>query len=323
MTMLITRRAVLGAGALAALGGAAQAQNYPSRPVRLVVPYAPGGGTDIAGRLTAARLSTALGQSVVVENRGGAGGNIGTQAVKAAPKDGYSLLFAANSMVINAALYPNPGFDVQRDFAPVAGVASTTVMLVVRADMPVRTLSEFIAYAKAHPGELNHGTPGPGTPQHLAAELFDVTAGTRITHIPYRGTAPAVAGLLGGEVQVMYASVSAVEGLVREGRIRALAVTSRRRALDWPDLPAIGEALDGYECDLWYAVLGPSGMPPAIVDRLDAAVAEMMRDPEFIQVLRSRGFEPSYMSAAQLGSVLRADLERWKKLGEATGIRIE
>jgi tripartite-type tricarboxylate transporter receptor subunit TctC len=226
-------------------------------------------------------------------------------------------------MVINAALYPSPGFDVQRDFAPVAGVASTTVMLVVRADLPVRTLSEFIAYTKDHAGELNHGTPGPGTPQHLAAELFDVTAGTRIMHIPYRGTAPAVAGLLGGEVQVMFASVSAVEGLVREGRIRALAVTSRRRASAWPHLPAMGEALNGYECDLWYAVLGPSGMAPASIGRVDAAVAAMMNDQEFVQLLRSRSFEPAYLPADQLGAVLAADLERWKKLGEAAGIRIE
>ncbi|WP_458098207.1 Bug family tripartite tricarboxylate transporter substrate binding protein [Roseomonas sp. WA12] len=321
--MLINRRTLVGACGLALLGRVARAQSYPSRPIRLVVPYAPGGGTDIAGRLTARRLSVALGQSVMVENRGGAGGNIGTQAVGAGPKDGHTLLFAANSMVINAALSANPGFDVQRDLTPIAGVASTTVALVVRADLPVRTLPEFIAYAKARPSDLNHGTPGPGTPQHLAAELFDHMAGTRITHVPYRGTAPSVTGLLGGEVQVMFASISAVEGFIREGRLRALAVTSHRRASAWPALPTIGEVLSGYECDLWYALLGPNGMAPASIDIVEVAVAEMMREPEFVELMRARGFEPAYMPAAQLGSVLAADLERWKRLGEATGIRIE
>lgn len=320
---MINRRALFGAAALALVAPRSWAQAYPARPIKLVVPYAPGGGTDLAGRLTAGRLTGALGQSVLVENRGGAGGNIGTQAVGAAPKDGYTLLFAANSMVINAALYTNPGFDVQRDFEPIAGVAATTVVLVVRSDLPVKTLPEFIAYAKAHSGELNHGTPGPGTPQHLAAELFDSMAGTHITHVPYRGTAPAVTGLLGGEVQVMYASVSAVEGLIKDGRVRPLAVTSRRRASSWPDLPAISEELNGYECDLWYAILGPKGMAPASVAKVDAAVAEMMKDEEFVQLMQSRGFEPAYMPASQLGSVLAADLERWKALGQDTGIRIE
>lgn len=321
--MIIDRRTLLGALGLTLVAGRTEAQSYPTRPVRLVVPYAPGGGTDIAGRLTAARLSVALGQSVVVENRGGAGGNIGTQAIAVASKDGYSLLFAANSMVINAALYANPGFDVQRDFAPIAGVASTTVVLVVRADLPVKTLPEFIAYTKAHPGELNHGTPGPGTPQHLAAELFDSMAGTSIMHVPYRGTAPSVTGLLSGEVQLMFASVSAVEGLIKEGRIHPLAVTSRRRSAAWPDLPTIGEVLEGYECDLWYAILGPNGMASSHVEVVDRAVAEMMKDAEFTQLMQSRGFEPAYMSASQLGSVLATDLGRWRALGQSTGIKIE
>lgn len=320
---MLTRRILLGASGLALIGSRARAENYPSRPIRLVVPYAPGGGTDIAGRLTAARLSTALGQSVVVENRGGAGGNIGTQVVAAAPKDGYTLLFAANSMTINAALYANPGFDVVRDFAPIAGVASTTVVLVVRADMPVKTLPEFIAYARARPGELNHGTPGPGTPQHLAAELFDSMAGTKIIHVPYRGTAPSVTGLLSGEVNLMFASVSAVEPLIKDGRIRAIAVTSSKRSAAWPDLPTIGEVLNGYECDLWYAILGPRGMAAPSVETVDKAVAEMMKDPEFVQFMQTRGFEPTYLPAARLAAVLAQDLDRWKKLGQAAGIKME
>ncbi|WP_424139537.1 Bug family tripartite tricarboxylate transporter substrate binding protein [Roseomonas chloroacetimidivorans] len=320
---MLSRRILLGTSGLGMIGSRARAENYPSKPIRLVVPYAPGGGTDIAGRLTAARLSTALGQSVAVENRGGAGGNIGTQVVAAAAKDGYTLLFAANALTINAALYANPGFDVARDFAPIAGVVSTTVVLVVQADMPVKTLPEFVAYARARPGELNHGTPGPGTPQHLAAELFDSMAGTKITHVPYRGTAPSVTGLLSGDVNLMFASVSAVEPLIKEGRIRALAVTSSNRSSSWPDLPAIGEVLNGYECDLWYAILGPRGMAAPSVETVDKAVAGMMKDSEFVQLMRTRGFEPNYLPAARLAAVLAQDLDRWKKLGQATGIKME
>ena len=320
---MLNRRTFVAATSLLGAAGGAKADGFPNRPIRLIVPYAPGGGTDIAGRLTAMRLTSELGQSVVVENRGGAGGNIGSQAVAAAPKDGYSLLFAANSLTINAALYPNVGFDVMRDFASVAGVCSTTVVLVVRSDLPVNSLAEFITYAKARPGDLNHGTPGQGTPQHLAAELFDVMAGTRITHVPYRGTAPSVTGLLTGEVQLMFASVSAVEALLRERRLRALAVTSAQRVTSLPDLPAIGEVLPGYEAELWYAILGPQGTPSAAVAGVESAVRRAAADPEFVQQMRSRGFEPSFLSAADLRERLVRDLDRWAELGRRTGIRIE
>jgi len=320
---MLNRRAFLGTASLVLAAGRARAETYPSRPIRLVVPYAPGGGTDICGRLTAARLTSELGRPLVVENRGGAGGNIGSQFVAAAPKDGYTLLFAANSLTINAALYPTPGFDVERDFAPIAGVASTTVVLVVQADIPATTLPEFIAYARARPGALNHGTPGPGTPQHLAAELFDSTAGTKITHVPYRGTAPSVTGLLTGEVQLMFASVSAVEGLIKDGRVRALAVTSQRRSPAWPDLPAIGEVLNGYECDLWYAILGPRGIPATATTTIEASVRGAIGNPEFAQQMRERGFEPNFMPATELQATLLRDLGRWKELGSRTGIRIE
>jgi tripartite-type tricarboxylate transporter receptor subunit TctC len=319
---MLSRRALLASLSAPALSRPALAQSYPTRPIRLVVPYAPGGGTDIAGRLVAQRLSAGLPQPVVVENRGGAGGNIGTQTVAAA-RDGHTLLFAANSVTINAALYPNPGFDIRRDFTTIARVASTPVLLVVNATFPATTLPDFIEYARARPGELNHGTPGQGTPQHVAAELFDAMAGTRITHVPYRGTAPSVIGLLGGEVQLMFASVSAVEPLIHEGRIRALAVTSARRISTWPDLPAIAEALPGYEAELWYAILGPRGLTSAATAAIEAAVRTAMSDPEFTQQMRERGFEPDFLPGTELRDVLLRDLERWKELGRRTGIRIE
>jgi len=320
---MLSRRALLASMPAIALGRAAVAQAYPSRPIRLVVPYAPGGGTDIAARLVAHRLAASLPQPVVVDNRGGAGGNIGTQAVAAAPRDGHTLLFAANSMTINAALDRNPGFDVRRDFTPIARVASTPILLVVNSTVPATTLEEFIRYAHARPGELNHGTPGQGTPQHVAAELFDAMAGTRITHVPYRGTAPSVAGLLGGEVQLMFASVSAVEPLIREGRIRALAVTSPRRIEAWPDLPAIAETLPGYEAELWYAILGPRGLPAAATATIEAAVRGAIGDPEFARRMHERGFAPDFLPAAELREVLLRDLDRWQQLASQTGIRIE
>jgi tripartite-type tricarboxylate transporter receptor subunit TctC len=259
---------------------------------------------------------------VVVDNRGGAGGNIGTQAVAAA-RDGHTLLFAANSMTINAALYRNPGFDVGRDFTPIARVASTPILLVVNSNVPATTLAEFIQYVRARPGDLNHGTPGQGTPQHVAAELFDALTGTRITHVPYRGTAPSVAGLLGGEVQLMFASVSAVEPLIREGRIRALAVTSPRRIEAWPDLPAIAETLPGYEAELWYAILAPRGIPAAATATIEAAVRDAIGDPEFARRMHERGFAPDFLPAAELREVLFRDLDWWQKLASQTGIRIE
>ena len=320
---MMNRRSLLAAACLASLASPVRAQAYPARPIRLVVPYAPGGGTDIAGRLLAQRLSGLLGQSMVVENRGGAGGNIGTQAIANAAKDGYSLLFAANSLTINAALYGNPGYDIGRDLTPVAGIAATPVLLVVRSEVAATDLGGFIALARAQPGALNHGTPGPGTPQHLAAELFNTMAGTSLVHIPYRGSGPAVAGLLSGEIQLMFASVSAVEPLIREGRVRALAITSAQRSTAWPQLPAIGEALPGYAADLWYALLGPKGLPPAVIGTLEAAAARALQDPEFIQLLRERGFEPAFSEAARLDRILTEDLQRWRELGQRTGIRIE
>jgi tripartite-type tricarboxylate transporter receptor subunit TctC len=320
---MLSRRALLASMPAIALGRAALAQGYPSRPIRLVVPYAPGGGTDIAARLVAHRLAAGLPQPVVVDNRSGAGGNIGTQAVASAPRDGHTLLFAANSMTVNAALYRNPGFDVRRDFTPIARVASTPILLVANSTVPATTLAAFIQYVRARPGDLNHGTPGQGTPQHVAAELFDAMAGTRITHVPYRGTAPSVAGLLGGEVQLMFASVSAVEPLIREGRIRALAVTSARRSEAWPDLPAIAETLPGYEAELWYAILGPRGIPAAAAATIEAAVRGAIGNPEFARQMHERGFAPDFLPAAELHEVLLRDLDRWQQLASQTGIRIE
>jgi tripartite-type tricarboxylate transporter receptor subunit TctC len=308
------------AAALAAPARLARADTWPSRPVRLVVPYPPGGGTDNLGRLVARALSERLQQTVVVENRGGAGGNIGAALVAQSPPDGYTLLFTGNGIAISDVLFRNPGFDWKRDFTHLVRFASTPMLLVVHPSVPARSLPEFIAHARANPGRLNHGTPGAGTSQHLAAALFDDMAGTRIVHVPYRGTGPSVAGLLGGEVEVMFASVSAVETLVRDGRIRALANTAGHRARAWPELPSIAEMLPGYAAELWYTLAAPARLPEPIAAAIEAASRDIMADPDFASLLMERGFDPEFLGRAALGPALDEDARRWVPVLRRAGI---
>ncbi|MBX9749237.1 MAG: hypothetical protein K5Q68_06435 [Roseococcus sp.] len=319
----LPRRTALALGLLAAAPGLARAQAFPGRPMRMVVPYPPGGGTDNLGRLVARALSDRLGQPLVVENRGGAGGNIGAAVVATSPPDGHTMLFTGNGIAISDLLFRNPGFDWKRDFIHVCRFASTPMLLVVNNALPVTNLAEFVAYARAHPGQLNHGTPGAGTSQHLAGALFDDMAGTRIIHVPYRGTGPSVAGLLSGEVQAMFASVSAVDALIRDGRIRALANTAGQRARAWPQLPAIAEALPGYAAELWYTLAVPARTPQAAVAAIEAASRAAMADPTFTSLLMERGFDPEFLGTAALGEALEADHARWKPALERAGITAE
>ncbi|MBR0641781.1 Bug family tripartite tricarboxylate transporter substrate binding protein [Plastoroseomonas hellenica] len=319
---VLGRRNLLAMPALLLAAGAAQADAWPTRPLRMVVPYTPGGGTDNLGRLVARQLAEKLRQSVVIENRGGAGGNIGA-TVAAQASDGHTLLFTGNGIAISDLLFRNPGFDWRRDFIHVVRFASTTMLLVVNPAVPAQNLAEFIAYARANRDKLNHGTPGAGTSQHLAAELFDDMAGTRIIHVPYRGTGPSVAGLLAGEVEVMFASVSAVESFVREGKVRALATTAARRARAWPDLPAIAEALPGYAAELWYTMAVPARTPEANVTILENAARDVMADQAFGQLLMERGFEPDFLGSRALTSALEADAALWGPALRRIGIRSE
>ena len=317
---LLARRALLPLAAGLALTRPARAETWPSRPVRLIVPFPPGGGTDNLGRLVARALSERLQQTVVVENRGGAGGNIGAVVVAQSPPDGYTLLFTGNGIAISDVLFRNPGFDWKRDFTHIARIASTPMLLVVHPSMPMQSLPEFIAYARAKPGRLKHGTPGAGTAQHLTAALFDDMAGTRIVHVPYRGTGPSVAGLLGGEVEVMFASVSAVEALVREGKIRALANTAGRRARAWPELPSIAEALPGYAAELWYTIAAPARLPAPIAIAVEQASRDAMADPTFTRMLMERGFDPEFLDSVALGPALEEEARRWGPVLRRAGI---
>ncbi len=321
------RRTLLAAPALLTLARGAAAQGdaggYPDRPVRMVVPFPPGGGTDNLGRMVARALTDRLGQPVVIENRGGAGGNIGSALVAQATPDGYTILFNGNGMAIADILFRNPGYDWKRDFAWVARTASTPILLVVNEHVPVTNLAEFIAYAKANPGRLNHGTAGAGTPMHLGAELFNEMVGTRIIHVPYRGTGPSVAGLLGNEVQVMFASSTAVDGLIRDGKVRAIAVTSAKRARGWPNLPSIAEALPGYAAELWYPVAAPARTPQAIVAKLEAALRDVMADTAFISAITERGFDPEYLDSAGTVRALEEERNRWAPVLRRANITAE
>ena len=325
-----TRRALLQLAATAlapimlALPRLALAQaDWPARPVTLVVPFPPGGGTDTLGRMVAQALGARLGQPVVIENRGGAGGNVGSALVARAAPDGYTLLFSGNSAAISDLLFQNQAYNRLRDIAWVARTASSPVLLVVNETVPARCVAELIAHAKANPGRLNHGTAGPGTPFHLAGELFDEMAGTRIIHVPYRGTGPSVAGLLGNEVQLMFASATAVDGLIRDGRVRCLANTAARRARSWPEVPAIAETLPGYSAELWYTLGAPIATPASVLAALERAIRDVMTDPAFAGAIMKRGFDPEYLDAAGTLRALEAERAQWAPVLARANIRAE
>ena len=319
---MIRRRSLLAAPAVIA-APAARAAGYPDRPLRLIVPFPPGGGTDNLGRLVAKALGDRLGQTVVVENRGGAGGNIGVAMAAQAAPDGYTVLFNGNGMAISRELFRNPGFNWDTDFTWVARTASTPILLVVNEHVPARTLRDFIAYARANPGRLNHGTAGAGTPFHLGGELFNEMAGTRIVHVPYRGTGPSVAGLLGNEVQCMFASSTGVDGLIRDGKLFPLANLAGKRARGWPQLPSIAEELPGYAAELWFVLGVPRRTPEEVVLRLEAATREMMADPVFVRLCEARGFDPEFLDSAGATRALEADHARWAPIIPRAGITPE
>lgn len=308
------RALILAAATGLAAPALAQSGDWPNRPVRMIIPFPPGGGTDISGRLVGAKLSELLGQPVIIDNRGGAGGMIGTRAVGQAPADGYTLLYNGTL----SALRDN--YDPRKEITHLVRVCVTHNVLVVNETVPVRDVPEFIAYAKARPGRLNHGTAGPLSSQHLAAVMFDLYAGTRIENVHYRGTGPSVAGLLGNEVQLMFGSMSAVLPLILDGKVRALATSSAMKSVQLPDLPRIGDFVPGYAAELTYSVCAPNGTPAAVGARLDAAVREALADAVFVETLKTRGFEPAYLPTAQLRQAIDADVLKWADVLKRAGL---
>jgi len=308
-----------GGAAALPLARPAMAQAYPARPVRVIVGFPPGGPTDIAARLIGQWLSERLGRQFVIENRPGATGNIGTEAVVNAAPDGYTLLVAAASNAINTTLYRKLSFVFHRDTAPVAAIIRVPNVIEVTPSLPARTVPEFIAYAKANPGKINFASGGNGTSQHVSGELFKMMAGVDMLHVPYRGSAPALTDLIAGHVQVMFDAVSSSIAFIRAGQVRALAVTTATRLEALPDLPTVGDFVPGYEASAWFGVRAPRKTPAEIVDRLNREINAALADPAMKAHLADLGGTPLPGSPADFGNLIVAETEKWAKVVKFSG----
>lgn len=299
-----------------------QAQDYPSKPVRFVVPYPPGGGTDVIARLLQERLSKLLGQTVLIENRGGAAGSLGTEIVAKAPADGYTVLFTLSSHTINPAIYSKLNFDTELDFLPVSLVASLPQILVANTDFQATKISELTDLARAKAGTLNYASVGNGSPGHIAGEMYKLRARVEMEHVPYKGGGPAVTDVIGGQVPLLWVSLPAVAGFVKSGKLKALAVTTRHRSQVFPDVPTMIESgFADFEVDSWYAMFVPARTPGAVVTRLHAAITQTLKEPEIREKLLAQGAEAVGSSPEELAAIVRSEIPRWKKLVQDAAIK--
>jgi tripartite-type tricarboxylate transporter receptor subunit TctC len=310
-----------GAAALPALSRIARAQTYPSRPVRWVVPFPPGGVTDIVARLMGQWLSERLGQPFVIENRPGAGGNIGAETVVKAAPDGYTLYLSSSPNAISATLYDNLNFNFIRDIAPVASISISPLVMEVNPSVPAKTVPEFVAYAKANSGKLNMASNGNGTTSHLAGELFKMMTGINMLHVPYRGAAPALTDLIGGQVQVMFDVMASSIEHIRAGKLRALAVTTATRSEALPDVPNVGEFLPGFEASAWQGVGVPKNIPTEIVDKLNKEINAGLADPKIKARLADLGNIGLALSPADFGKLIADETEKWSKVVKFSGAK--
>jgi tripartite-type tricarboxylate transporter receptor subunit TctC len=312
-----------GAVALPALSRLASAQTYPSRPVHWIVSFAAGGPNDVVARIIGQYLSDHLGQQFVIENRPGAGGNVGMQSVLSSAPDGYTIAFVGPNYAINPALYEKLPFDFIRDSVPVAGTMRLANVMEVHPAVPANNVAEFIAYAKANPGKINFASGGVGTSPHLSGELLKTMTGINLVHVPYRGTAPALSDLLAGQVQVLFDNIPGSIGHIRSGKVRALGVTGSKRVAAIPEVPTIGETVPGYDVSIWYGIAAPRGTPPEIVAKLNRAVNAVLADPKLQARLAELGGEPMPTTPAQFGKLVAEETERWGKLIRAANIKAE
>jgi tripartite-type tricarboxylate transporter receptor subunit TctC len=303
--------------------GIAEAQNYPSKPIRLIVPFPPGGSNDIVGRMIAAQLGERLGQSVVVDNRGGAGGTIGTDmAAKAAP-DGYTLLLISVAHAFNPAMYKKLPYDPEKSFAPIGLVAAGPVALMVHPSVPATSVKELIALAKAKPGELNYATAGVGSFQHLASELFKLQTGVNIVHIPYKGGGPAMMDTIAGQAQINMASLIQVIPHAKSGKLRLLATSGAKRSSLFPDVPTVAETVPGYDATNWWGLVAPAGTPAAVVNKLHAELEVLLKSAETKKRLESEGADIVRMDPAEFGRFMSAEMVKWTKVVREAGITAE
>ena len=299
------------------------ALDYPTRPVRFIVSFAAGGPNDTIARILGQYLSEQLGQQFIVEDHVGAGGNIGMQDVLASAPDGYTIGFVAPNNAINQTLYEHIPFDFVRDSTPIAGTMKLANVMDVNIDFPAKTLAEFIAMAKAQPGKINFASGGVGTSPHMSGELLAIMTGIKLTHVSYRGTGPAMTDLLGGQIPVLFDNLPGSMPQIKAGRIRALGVTTKERVASIPDVPTIGETVPGYEVAVWFGISGPKGMPPDIVEKLNAAVNAVLANPKLKERFHDLGGEVMPMNAAEFGKLVADETAKWAKVVKSAGLKVE
>jgi tripartite-type tricarboxylate transporter receptor subunit TctC len=318
----VARRVAAALLALATLAAPALAQDYPTRPVKIIVPFAAGGPADIYARVIGRHLQEALGQPFVIDDRPGAGAILGTDAAAQSAPDGYTLLLISNTQTVNESLIPNKPYALLRDFVPVAPINYSDLVLVVHPSVAARTLAELIALAKAQPGKLNYASSGPGTPYHMAGELFKAMAGVDIVHVPYRGSSGARTDVIGGQVQMMFDAVTTMSEHVKAGQVRALGTSGRARSTVLPDVPTIAEAgVPGYEATIWLGVVAPKGTPPAIVNRLNAAIVQIVSRPELRRDWAAQGATAMIMTPSEFGRYLADDIVKWERVVRISGAK--
>ena len=322
----MSARTLIAKACVVAIAGtvAAHAQTYPVRPVRMIVPYAPGGGVDVMARLIAPKLSERFGQQVVIDNRAGATGNIGAELAARSPADGYTVLMAGGSVAINVSLYPKLAYDVLKDFAPVTCVAESPNILLVHPSLPAKSVAELIALARSRPGQLNYASGGSGSTLHLTAELFKSMTGVNIVHVSYKGTGPAVIAVISGEAAMAMPPLAGMLPHVESGRLRALAVTSRTRMQTLPRLPTVAESgVPGFESGQWYGVLVPTATPAPVITKLQADINAVTRSSEIAALIVEQGSMPLAETPTQFGMRLRRDIAKWAKVIKSSGARLE
>jgi len=312
-----------GAAALPAVSRVARAQAYPTRPVRIVVPFAPGGANDITARFIGQWLSERLSQQFIIENRPGGGGNIAIEAVVRSPADGYTLLVVGTTAAINATLFEKLNYNFIRDIAPVASIVRVPHVMQVNPSLPVATVPEFIAHAKANPGKISMGSGGNGSPAHVTGELFKMMTGVNLTHVPYRGAGPAITDLLGGQIQVTFTDMAASIEYIRAGRLRALAVTTAMRSEALPDIPTVGDFVSGFEASQWVGLCAPKNTPPEIIGKLNAEINTGLADPKLKARLADLGGKVLPSSPADFGKLIADDTEKWGKVVKFAGIKAD
>jgi tripartite-type tricarboxylate transporter receptor subunit TctC len=324
--MQFTRRAALGLALAAAFSsGSALAQAWPAKPIKLIVPFPAGGGTDIIGREVAQKVATATGWTIVIDNKPGSGGNLGVDAAAKSPADGYTLVLGQTSnLAINPTLYSKLPYDPLKDLAPVSLVASAPLVIVVAADSPYKTLADVVAAARAKPQALNYATSGNGTVAHLATELFQRTANVQLTHVPYKGAAQGATDLIGGQVQLYVSSVPTLIGHIKNGKMRAIAVTSAKRADDLPQVPTIAESgYKGFDAVTWFGVVGPAKLPADVVARLNTEINKALKTPELLKKLSDQGADVEGSTPEQFARLIRDDIARWGKVVKESGAKVD